>query len=169
MNAYKKVLNFIERVEIFVCSALLIGIVLIGATDILMRFAFRSPMPWTLQLNVLLANWLYFLGFAVLANRGEYIFVEYFNQFFPPILNRILEIVVPLAILFFCVVVLYKGLELQPLQHRLLVSGFPVRRNFFSLPVVVCMASVILSTIYDLWQRIDRPANQDGLPPLGER
>lgn len=161
LSIYQKILFIIEKIWIAICSTLLVGIVLIGALNIFMRFVLDSPLPWALQLNVLLANWLYFLGFAIVAIKGEYIYVEYFYKFFPAGLRRFLDILIPLGILLFCTITLYKGVELQQIQHRLLVSGFPIKRNWFSLPVIICLATVILSTGHFLCNRIYMLVNRN--------
>ncbi len=164
-RSYKKVLEIIEFVDTVICIVLLAAIVVIGATEVFLRFVFSSSLPWAVELNIFLATWLYFLGFGLLAMKGGYIYVDYLYKFLPHAVKRVLELVVPLGILLFSVVVLYKGIELQPIQRRLLVFAFPIPLNYYSLAVVVCMALLILVTIYELWMRIEPsidPSRREG-------
>jgi TRAP-type C4-dicarboxylate transport system permease small subunit len=154
-HIYKKILDTMELVEIVLSVVLLVLIVGIGAIEIYRRFILNSPMAWALELNIFFATWLYFLGFAITVKRGEDIVIDYFSKFFSSRLHIILNIIIPICTLLFCVIVLAKSFELQFIQSKMIPSSLPIRSNWYTLSVSICMASIILVTIYNLWITID--------------
>ena len=152
---YKTILDLIETAQLALCTVLLIAIVSNGALEIFRRFLLDSPMAWAHETNILLASWLYFLGFPIIAKHGEYIVVEYFAQYLPSTMRKFLAIAIPIFVIGFCLIVAVYGIQLQSIHRKLLVSGLPVNRNWYSLPVVICAASLAFISIYDLWCTIE--------------
>ena len=113
----KKTIDVIEVVAIILCQVLLAGMVIMGITGILTRYLpVRQPI-WVGQMAIFLGVWMYFLGFVVSAKREEYIFIEYFSKFVPPLISRIIEIILHLAMIGFCVINIIGGWPLQILQR----------------------------------------------------
>ena len=150
----KKGIDIIELVTSILCQLLLVGVVVMGITGILTRYLpVRQPI-WLGQMAIFLGVWMYFLGFVISAKREEYILIEYFHKFIPPLVGRIIEIVFHLAMIVFCIVNVVGGWPLQILQRKMMVPSFPLPQNFFSLSVIVSMGLIALILVYHTGMRI---------------
>jgi TRAP-type C4-dicarboxylate transport system permease small subunit len=151
---FKKVLDVIEIVTGILCQLLLVGVVVMGITGILTRYLPVSQPIWIGQMAIFLGVWMYFLGFVITAKREEYIFIEYFHKFIPPLIGRIIDIIFHVGMIGFCIVNVVGGWPLQILQRKLKVTSFPLPQNLFSLPVMVSMGLIALVLIYYTWMRV---------------
>ena len=82
------------------------------------------------------------------------IIIEYFHKFIPPLISRIIGIVLHFAMIGFCVVTVVGGWPLQILQSKMMVPSFPLPQNFFSMPVMVSMILVAVILVYHTWVRL---------------
>jgi len=151
---FKKVIDVIELVTGILCQVLLVGVVIMGITGILTRYLpVRQPI-WLGQMAIFLGVWMYFLGFVISAKREEYIFIEYFHKFIPPLIGRVIDIVFHVAMIVFCIVNVVGGWPLQILQRKMMVPSFPLPQNFFSLSIIVSMGLIALILLYHTWMRV---------------
>jgi len=170
--SFKKMFDVIESVISLVCQILLLGVVIVGTLGMLTRYLPVSQPIWIGQMAIFLAMWMYFLGFAVAAKREEYIFIEYFYKFFPSLLKKVLDLVLHIVMIGFCIVILVKGWPLQIIQSKMMVTSFPLPQNLFSLPVLISMALILVILVYNLQIKfqyfIDRIRKKD-VPDLKKK
>ncbi|MDR1730936.1 MAG: TRAP transporter small permease [Synergistaceae bacterium] len=94
--------------KLLLCLAIPV-MILMGALQILSRFVIQTPIPWSEGLLTFLFVWTSFVG-ASLALAGRTHFqVDLFTLFFPPYVQKILDIIVDITVFGFCIFLVLEG------------------------------------------------------------
>lgn len=144
----------IDKVEEFVTSGLLVYIVVINGMEIVTRLFFNSSLFFVYENNLLLANWVYFIGICLVYNRRRDIVIEFFYDFLSRRNQRILMIVIQIVIVVVLSVIAYYGYQLILVQSRFRTQGLGIPNHYFTLPVIIGAVSMILIVVnqcLDTW------------------
>lgn len=149
-----------DRVIEAVTSTILVVIVAINAAEIVTRSFFSHSFDWIHEINLLLANWLYFLGICLIYYRQQDITIDFVLRLFQGRLRAPFLIAINLLTIATLLVVAWYGAELLALQANYKTMGLGLRNHWFSLPVVigaVVMIAIVLCQSFDLWLRRAAP------------
>lgn len=141
-------------------STILVVIVVINAAEIVTRSFFSHSFDWIHEINLLLANWLYFLGICLIYYRQQDITIDFVLRLFRGRLRAPFLIAINLLTIATLLVVAWYGWELLALQANYKTMGLGLRNHWFSLPVVigaVMMIAIVLCQSLDLWLRRAAP------------
>jgi TRAP-type C4-dicarboxylate transport system permease small subunit len=152
---YERGLDLIERGEIYFCVGLLALTALIGVGEVFSRYALNRSVPQTYEVMLLLATWVYFIGFAVVFKRNEDVVMEYFFLLFPRRARAYIDWAGHVAILVFLVYLFREGLTIYRLGSLTYNWILPVRQSFLYVPVLVSTASLILIVIHLVWTKTE--------------
>ena len=72
--------NFLKNIDSHVAVIALSGIILLTGTNVIFRYVFSKPIPWTEEVTLLLFVWLIFLGMATAMKSDTHIGVDYFVE-----------------------------------------------------------------------------------------
>ena len=128
-------IEWMDRAILLVTSVIFVVIVVLGAAEIFSRYVLDHSLFFVFEVTVLLANYMYFLGFCLVAKRRGDITLEYFVNFLRPRARRILSLVAELAAFYFLYVLIYYGFNLLVIQSRHSSEGLNIPNHLFTLPL----------------------------------
>jgi TRAP-type C4-dicarboxylate transport system permease small subunit len=140
-----RVTERIDQMLIWLTSAVLVVIVTIGAMEIFSRYVLDRSQFFIFEVTVLLANYMYFFGFCLVAKRKGDIELEYFVKFLSERSRKILSYMTSILSFYFYYVLIYYGWKLLIIQSRHSSEGLNIPNHYFSLPLVI--GAIVLTLI----------------------
>jgi TRAP-type C4-dicarboxylate transport system permease small subunit len=122
-------------------------IVVIGGLEIFSRYVLNHSLFFVYEITLLLANWLYFLGFCLVFRRDEDIEIEFFTNMLPKKIQLYLAIACQIAISYFLLILSYYGFKILALQSKHSTEGLNIPNHLFSMPVVIGACILLLISI----------------------
>jgi TRAP-type C4-dicarboxylate transport system permease small subunit len=138
------VVNTIDKVELVLAIASLLAIIGINSLEIFTRFILNKSFFWVHEVIILLANYLYFLGAALVYKRKQDIQMEYFLKFFSVKIQKGWDFIVDGACFYFFIILFYHGIRILNLQSRQVSQGLGIPNHYFTLPLIIGTLSMIL-------------------------
>ncbi len=138
------VVNAIDNVELIIVIASLLAIIGINSLEIFTRFILNKSFFWVHEVIILLANYLYFLGAALVYKRKQDIQMEYFLKFFSVRIQKGWDFVIDGVCFYFFVILFYQGIRILKLQSLQVSQGLGIPNHYFTLPLVIGTLSMIL-------------------------
>lgn len=149
-NALNSVIGVIDRILIvttFICLAM---IVIIGGAEIFSRYVLNHSLFFVYEITMLLANWLYFLGFCLVFSRNEDIEIEFFTNMLPTKSRKYLAVVCQIAISYFLIILSHYGFQILILQSKYSTEGLNIPNHYFSMPVVIGAVILLMISVRKL-------------------
>jgi len=147
MKGYRWLVDWIERVEIFVASFLLGFLACIIMMEVVSRYFFNHPFHWVFELTMFLITYVVFLGMPAMYKQKSLIILEFlFNRLSPRVkwyLSLIWEIFIGVFLVFLSVATY----ELQLVQRRYTSPTLDISFQYFTLPILLCAISMFLFNI----------------------
>ncbi len=122
-------------------------IVVINGAEIFSRYALNQSLFFVYEITILLANWMYFVGFCLVFNRDRDIEIEFFMNLFPASVKRLMHLITQAAIIYFLMILGYYTFDLLIIQSRHSTEGLNIPNHYFSMPIFVSTASIIIASI----------------------
>lgn len=111
----------IEYVLLFFCSLAIIVAMFLTTADVILRYGFRSPIPWAFDFIMLyLMPAAYYLAFAYGMRTGSHLSVDFFISHMPPF---VLKRICPVILLIGAVLMFYITWRLFQETYENLVEG----------------------------------------------
>jgi TRAP-type C4-dicarboxylate transport system permease small subunit len=135
----------------------------VGATawEIALRALANQSLHWLYEVNLLLANWIYFLGICLVYWRKRDIAIDFLVERLPAGRRRIYQTVINIVVIGVLAVIAWYGGALMRLQAPDSTMGVGIWNPLFTLPVVlgaVLMALAMLHHTLALWLSEPRSA-----------
>ncbi len=140
--------------------ALLAFVVGANAWEIALRALANQSLHWLYEVNLLLANWIYFLGICLVYWRKRDIAIDFLVERLPAGPRRIYQSVINVVVIGVLAVIAWYGSALMRLQVPDFTMGVGIWNPLFTLPVVlgaVLMALAMLHHTLALWLSDRRP------------
>jgi TRAP-type C4-dicarboxylate transport system permease small subunit len=147
LNSFIGVIDSILVVTTLMCLGV---IVTIGGMEIFSRYVLDHSLFFVYEITMLLANWLYFLGFCLVFKRNEDIEIEFFTSKLPAKARKYLAIICQIAVSYFLIILSYYGFKILILQSRHSTEGLNIPNHFFSMPVVIGAVILLMISIRKL-------------------
>ena len=168
LAGYRSLLAGIGRVERRVAIVMMVTMVVCIFAQVVSRYLFGQPLVWVEELSTYAFIWGAFIGAAAGLKQGRHLKIESFVGRLPPGARQGLRIVLDLLILGFCVLLVINGFKaMVTFEWRQTTIALPVdlpRYLFYSTPLIVGAASMVLTVVHDLLEAAagDRaPARRD--------
>lgn len=120
-NLSKKALALLDRIgrlDVWVSSLTMFGIVCISIWGVITRYFLGDPAGWVGELSLALFVWLTFFGTSILARRGEIVKIEFLLHYFPAKWSFFIKKVFSTLLLVACLgVIIYLGFQLALFSH----------------------------------------------------
>lgn len=137
----------IDRSVAVITVTLLGFIVCANGAEILLRGAFSSSLLWLYEVNLLVGDWLYFLGMVMVYYRHRDITLDFMLLVLRGRARPVYLIAVnAVAVVTFLIVAVY-GVRLMELQLPFLTPGDNIPQALFTLPVVLCCTAIALIVV----------------------
>lgn len=121
MKFFEKILVILDRIgrlDVWVSSLTMFGIVCISIWGVITRYFLGNPAGWVGELSLVLFVWLTFFGTSILARRGEIVNIEFLLHYLPDHLSFFVKKIFSTALLVGCLAVLiYLGFQLTLFSH----------------------------------------------------
>lgn len=154
LGGYRSLLAGIGRVERGVAIVMMVAMVVCIFAQVVSRYLFGQPLVWVEELSTYAFIWGAFIGAAAGLKQGRHLKIESFVGRLPADARRGLRIVLDLLIGIFCVLLVVNGFKAMFLfEWRQTTIALPVdlpRYLFYSTPLIVGAASMVLTVVHDL-------------------
>ena len=154
LGGYHSLLVRIGRVERWVAIVTMVTMVVCIFAQVVSRYLFGQPLVWVEELSTYAFIWGAFIGAAAGLKQGRHLKIESFVGRLPPGARQGLRIVLDLLILGFCVLLVINGFKAMVIfEWRQTTIALPVdlpRYLFYSTPLIVGAASMVLTVVHDL-------------------
>jgi TRAP-type C4-dicarboxylate transport system permease small subunit len=154
MILFGKLLDLIERIQIFLgilCLCLIAGII---PLQVFFRYVVNKPLLWPEDIAKGLLVWLGFMGAAVLHKHRGLVTVDFFLNMFGYRTASAISFILDVMIAVLIVLLIVYGYRLNLLQMMSLSSLTEIPRGyFFSMPLVVNSAVMLLYSLYGILQK----------------
>lgn len=140
LDVLERALGFVERLLDGLIALLVVGLVLIVASQLVDRHVVTLPMAAPDQYARVMLVWLTFVGFTVAVKNGTNVRVDLIDARLPPAVRRALEILFDVAMLVLTVLIGWHG-------WPLLIVGLDQERLGTVLTEAWPTASLLLSCV----------------------
>ncbi|MBI4184111.1 MAG: TRAP transporter small permease [Proteobacteria bacterium] len=136
-----------DRVLAGLTSLALVGVVALNAYEILLRALAGVSLTWLYETNLLLANYIYFLGICLVYHRQRDITVDLVPDLFRGRARRLYRAGLNAVVIAVFAAIFYysSGLIVQQAPYRTMGVGYP--NLIFTLPVALGAVIMALSTL----------------------
>ena len=152
--ALGRVVVVADRVVEIVTSLLLAFVIVINGMEIFSHSLFNYSLHWVYEINLLMANWIYYLGICMVYFKKKDIVLKLVDPWIPDSRMHVYLIAINIITMLVLSVIIYYGWVLLFVQAKTRTLGLGIPDFYFSLPVVVGSVLIILITIHqslDLW------------------
>ena len=130
--------HWLRNIDDLVASVALAGVITLTIVNVISRYVFNSPLPWTEELSISLFIWFIFIGVSSTMKRNGHVGVDYFLNKLPRNLRIIGEIIGAIAIYFTLIYVfIYLGGKLaEQAQSKVTpILGISYRTIDLAIPI----------------------------------
>jgi len=157
LAAYKRALDRIGALEQALGLALILLIVGAITVQVFSRYALGRPIAWVEESATYAFIWMVFVGASVGLKHGRHILIATFGSHLPPRVGAALRIAVWTLVLITLAVLVVQGVKVMEVEGRSRTISLPVelpRSWFYSLPLTLSAASMILTSLYWLLREL---------------
>jgi TRAP-type C4-dicarboxylate transport system permease small subunit len=137
------VTGIVAAISVIACS-LLIFVVVANGLEILLRGLFNHSFSWVYDVNLLLSNWIYFLGMCLVYDRHKDISLDFLRRLASPRMQLRLAIAVNVISAATFIMIGRYTVELVMLQWPFRTSGYGIPQPLYSLPLLIAAVVICL-------------------------
>lgn len=159
LEAYRRLLAAIGAVERLLVILLIVVIVASIGTQVVSRYVFDLPLVWVEELATYAFIWATFVGASLGLKHGRHIKIGTFVSRMTPSRAAIFRLIGHAAVLCLAVVLVQQAWTVAGIEGRRTSISLPVALPislFFSIPLLVGMVSVALTTVFLALQELHR-------------
>ncbi len=135
-----------KLVRLFIGLVLFIMLLLV-VLQVFLRYVFHMPLAWTDEISRYLMTWLVFIGASAASREGSHIGVTIFFDKLGPVIQKIIGLLINIAICGFLGIVIYQSFLLL---KAVKITGSPVLQISMAIPY----ASVFIGCALVLFQTL---------------
>lgn len=143
-----RALSAVDRLLAVLTCSLLAFVVAANAAEIAQRALANQSLHWLYEVNLLSANWIYFLGICLVYWRKRDIAIDFLIDRLPAGPRRLYQSLVNLVVVCVLAVIGWYGVELMRLQAPDYSMGVRIWNPLFTLPVALGAVLMALATLY---------------------
>ena len=141
----QKFAELLGKILSWICFVLFAGMVLIGATQIFLRYVFDHPLVWPEELMITLAIWFVFLGSVVLLIVNRHIAMPLVvEQIKSRKVRKVIDVFNKALMMFFLSYVILGTIKIQPVQMSYRTPALGLPRNVHSIAVLISSALMLV-------------------------
>jgi TRAP-type C4-dicarboxylate transport system permease small subunit len=108
----KKVSDFINAIAEKIALLLVIALTVLTTIGVIYRYLLHQPLVWLYETSVVTFVWMIFLGVSIAFKRREHIKLNFLIDAVPPIISKLLKIIIELITITFMVFVVVQGAQI---------------------------------------------------------
>lgn len=148
---YKRLLDCIGTFERGLGIALILLMVTAITVQVFTRYALGRPIAWVEESATYAFIWMSFIGASVGLKQGRHILIATFGAHLPPRIAAFMRMLVWTLVLLTLAVLVAQGWKVMGVEGRSSTISLPIelpRSWFYSLPLTLSAASMILTSLY---------------------
>lgn len=172
MGFADRFLGWVGRVELGLCVAMVIAIVVAVALQVITRTFFNLPLGWVEEFAGFCFVWSTFLGASVALKQFRHIGIKTFIARLGPTTEALVRAVTYALITYVLVVLVYESWGIIPIESRSNSVGLPIRiprSVFFSVPLFTSAILMVVTAAYLCLAFLIQAATGVGVEPVGGR
>lgn len=158
LAGYLRVLGGIGRVEWAIAIVTMAVMVTAIFAQVVSRYLFGQPLVWVEECSTYAFIWGSFIGASAGLKRGMHLKIESFVPRLPDGGRRALRVGLDALMIAFCVILAVNGVSAMViLEWRQRTIALPVelpRYLFYSTPLILGSASMVLTLLHDLLEAV---------------
>ena len=154
MKHYKKMLTRLASVELMLAMICFAATVIFNFIEIMQRNLFSDSFPWIQELSLILICWIVFMGAAYIYETQSLINVDFLYAKARGKVKLVWDIVIALLIFAVMLIVAVYGFTFFKTQNASHTFALNAPRGLYSLPLVLCAVSMMLSVIGKLYDAV---------------
>ena len=148
MRGYKRVVDRLERIELWISTFLLGVLIFIVLLEVVSRYLLNRPFPWVLELSTVLITYTVFIGVPAMYKGRSLVIIEFVFNRLPQKAQQIVLFFWELLIGFFFVYLMVASYQFMGVQMRYRSPGLDVPVAYFTLPLLLCSISMLIFNLY---------------------
>jgi len=133
----------IEKNIILISSLMMALITIIVFGEVVMRYLFGRPIPWSAAMSMLLFPWLTFLSAIIVTKNDDNLGVQYFRGLLPETFQFILKTIQEIVCLIFFLIMAWSSYIYVESSRRALSPMLGISRSWFYLSMLIMFAVMI--------------------------
>lgn len=146
-KAARSYLRYSDFVVKIVSALALFAMTIVSALDVTWRGLFGVSVAWAQEVCILIAMWVYFFAYALIAKRHEYIRVELLFGVMPPAMQKVVALFCRLCVLAFFILVFGFAVKQVGFLSLFRTSVLEVPEYLMVLPIVFGAADIVLTEL----------------------
>lgn len=148
MPKVKKYLGYVVKIEKYICSLLLVVMLIICFVAVVMRYMFDKPLVWSEEVILTLLIWFGFLCISIGIFGDSHIAIESVYKLFPSGVRKGLDLLRHALLLGFGCLMVYYGWQVFKINliKRLPATQWPQAIQYFPM-ILGGSLSVVFSTV----------------------
>jgi len=148
LNGYRRLVNGLERIELWFATVLLGILILLVLLEVVSRYLFNRPFPWVLELSTVLITYAVFIGVPAMYKGRSLVIIEFVFNRLPGRIQQIVLFFWELIIGFFFIYLMVASYQFMGVQMRYRSPGLDVPVAYFTLPLLLCSISMLIFNLY---------------------
>ena len=141
----RKLYNALCKFEVALCGTGFVFLIFFVFLSAILRF-FRVSMSWNIDMALLLLAWTAFLGADIAYRSGQLVGIDLVTRNLPPVIQKIIQIVVYCIIGSALVIMIIFGIRLSWTERIRKFQSLPIPYFLVNLSLVTAACSMLLST-----------------------
>jgi TRAP-type C4-dicarboxylate transport system permease small subunit len=169
LATYKRLLDHIGAAERG--FALILLMVTAITVQVFTRYALGRPIAWVEESATYAFIWMSFVGASVGLKQGRHILIATFGSRLPQRIAAVMRMLVWVLVLLTLVVLVVQGWKVMGVEGRSSTISLPIelpRSWFYSLPLTLSAASMLLTSVYLLLLELPVIAGRARSPNQGQ-
>ncbi len=155
MKGYRRVVDGLERIELWVSTFLLGGLVLLVLLEVISRYLFNRPFPWVLELSMFLITYIIFIAVPALYKGRSLVIIEFVFKRLSEKIQKTISFLWELLIGFFFVYLMIASYHFLKVQMRYRSPGLDIPVAYFTLPLLFCSISMLIFNLYFILTHVE--------------
>lgn len=151
LTTYKRLLDGIGMAERGLGITLILYMVTAITVQVFTRYVLGRPIAWVEESATYAFIWMAFVGASVGLKQGRHILIATFGAHLPPRIAAFMRMLVWALVLLTLAVLVVQGRKVMGVEGRSSTISLPIelpRSWFYSLPLTLASASMILTALY---------------------
>jgi C4-dicarboxylate transporter DctQ subunit len=151
LAVFRRTLRWVGSVELCIAVTAFSAAVGLNLIQISLRYAFSTSIWWAQEVSLLMIMIAYYIGISCVFRMRHYVIIHFLVERFPLRTQLYLYYFAQLLTIVFCLVVLIWGINVVPelLTTYSVIMHLPIL--YWTLPLLVASASMIVTTFYYSW------------------
>ena len=147
MAQYKRFLTALARVELGIAMACFATTVFLNFIEIVQRNLFSDSFPWIQELSLILICWIVYMGAAYIFETQQLINVDFLYAKSRGKVRLAWDLIIDALMFAVLVIIAIHGWRFFQTQNASHTFALNAPRGLYTLPLVICSVSMMLSMI----------------------